>query len=196
MKPYFYSKLFSLLLLLTLCVPALCTPAKSKRADTGTAQASQSKQEKKQILRYYIRVCRLTDKINVVQRTENNLLQHPSYWGSLWPQKMRSQVAYVHTLREAAKSLKPPPICQPANQDLVASLTLLETAFLKVYQSQMAFNQSRDVKGKALSKEEEEASAKSKAFQYKFLGAMRVIQKRYQMPINRYNVTDWPTAAM
>jgi len=140
MKPYSYAKLFSLLLLLALCAPALCAPAKSKRADTASAQALQSEQERKQILRYYIHVCRLTDRINAVQRAENELLQHPSYWGSNWPKKMRLQVAYVHTLREAAKSLKPPPICQPANQDLVTSLTFLGTAFSKVYQSQMAFN--------------------------------------------------------
>lgn len=197
MKPHSYTTLFSLLLLVALCAPALCAPAKSKRPDTASVQASQSKHERKQILRYYIRVCLLTQRIYDVQSAESGLLQHPSNWSyPIWQKKMRLQVAYVHTLKEEAKSLRVPTVCQPANQDLVASLTLLEVAFSKAYQSQMAFNQSRDVQGKALSKEEEEASTKSEVFQYKFLGAIRVIQKQYQMPMNRYNVTDWPTAAM
>ncbi len=196
MKPYCTPLLF-LFLLLTMCAPALYAPAQRVSTKTPSAQASPSKQERKQILRYYIRVCRLTYRIDDVQRAENGLLQHPSYWLplSVWSKKMRLRVAYVHTLREEAKSLKPPPACQPANQDLVASLTLLETAFLKTYQAQIAPNEAR-AKSEIFAREATEASEKSKVFQYKFLKAIYLIQARFHMPINRYNVTDWPTAAM
>lgn len=126
MKPC-YTPFLLLFLLLTVCAPALCSPAQRARAKTPSAQASPSKQERKQVLRYYIRVCRLTYRIDDVQRAENGLLQHPSYWlpPSVWSKKRRLQVSCVHTLWEEAKSLKVPAVCQPANQDLVASLTLL-----------------------------------------------------------------------
>lgn len=195
MKPHSYAKLFLLLLLLTLCAPALCAPAKSVQPKAASAQALQRKQERKQILRYYIRVCRLTYRVRDVQSIESGLLLHPSYWSyPVWSKKMRLQVGYMHTLREAAKSLKPPPACQPANQDLVASLTLLETAFLKTYQAQTAPIRER-AKAEVFAAASGKAAAKSQEFQRKFLAALRGIQTRYHLP-ETYQFTDWPTTAM
>ncbi len=195
MKPYSYTKILFLFLLFALCTPALCTPAKSKRPDTASIQASQRKQEKKQILSYYIRVCRLTDRIRNVQSIESGLLLHPSYWSyPVWSKKMRLQVDYMHTLKEEAKSLKPPPACQAVNQDLVASLTLLETAFLKTYQAQTAPIRER-AKAEVFAAASGKAAAKSQAFERKFLAALGGIQTRYHLP-DTYQFTDWPTTAM
>ncbi len=196
MKPHFHTTLFSLLFLLTLCAPALCAPAKSVRPAAASAQASPSKQERKQILRYYIRVCRLTYRIVDVQRAENGLLQHPSYWLplSVWSKKMRLQVDYIHTLREEAKSLKPPPACQPTNQDLVACLTFLETAFLKTYQAQTAPIKER-AKAEAFAATSSEAGAKAHTLESKFLAELQAIQTRYHLP-DTYHFTDWATTAM
>ncbi len=203
MKPNLYTKLFFLPVLCTLCAPGLCAPAKIMRTHAASAKVSQ----RKQLLRYYIPVGLLTLRINYVQRTENELLQHPSEWYNpqrpndhVWARKMRAQVSYVHKLRQEAKSLTVPSACQFANQDLVASLGYLEVAFSKLYQSQMAFDQARDTShlaaAESLSKEGEEASARSKAFQYKFLDTIGAIEERFHLSMGRYGVTDWPSAAM
>ncbi len=199
MKPCFYTKLPILLFALcapALCTPASCAPAKIVRADVASAKVSQ----RKQVLHYYIPVCLLTHRISYVQRTENNLLQHPSMWynpkrpkDDVWSRKMRAQVLYVHQLRQEAKSLTVPAVCRPANQDLVACLSYLEVACSKLYQAQMVTDRTR---GELLANEGEEASAKSKVFQAKFLDAIGTIQQRFHMPMSRYNVTDWPSASM
>lgn len=209
MKPYLYTKLFvypKLLvpaLLFTLCAPGLCAPAKIVRAGAASAKVSQ----RKQLLRYYIPVCLLTKRIHDVQSAENNLLQHPSEWynpqrpkDDVWARKMRAQVSYVHKLRQEAKSLTVPSACQSANHDLVASLGYLEVAFSKLYQSQMAFDQAGDAShlaaARSLSKEGDEASARSEAFQYKFLDTIGAIEERFHLSMGRYGVTYWPSAAM
>lgn len=195
MKPYLYTKLFVPVFLFTLCAPGLCAPAKIMRAGAASAKVSQ----RKQLLRYYIPVCLLTSRISDVQSAENNLLQHPypsegyNLNDGVWARKMRAQVLYVHKLRQEAKSLTVPSVCQPANQELVASLGYLEVAFLKLYQAQVELDRAR---AESFFKEGYKASDKSKAFQYKFLDAIRAIDERFHLDGGKYGVTDWPTAAM
>ena len=135
MKPYLYTKLFVPVFLFTLCAPGLCAPglcapAKIVRAGAASAKVSQ----RKQLLRYCISLGLLTSRIHDVQSAENNLLQHPypseGYNpqrpnDGVWARKMRAQVSYVHKLRQEAKSLTVPSVCQPANQELVASLEVI-----------------------------------------------------------------------
>lgn len=189
MKPY-YTPLLFLFLSLTMCAPAQRVQAK-----TPSAQASPSRQERKQILRYYIRVCRLTYRIRDVQNTENGLLTNDFLWSyPVWQKKMRLQVGYMHTLKEEAKSLKPPPSCQSTNRDLVTCLTLLETAFLKNYQAQTTPNKETD-KANAFAAEGAKAAAKAGDFEDKFLAALQGIQTRYDLA-DTHQFTDWTTTAM
>ena len=192
--------------LFALWVPALCAPAKSVRADSASAKALQ----RKQVLRYYIPVCLLTQRIRYVQITENDLEKNPQKWfipypydprhpnDNVWARKMRDQIVYIHTLRQEAKRLVAPAACQPANQDLAASLACLEVAFTKSYQAQ---TQDVHVKGEddaatALRLEGSAAADKSLDFQDKFLFAIEALQDQFNLPIARYNVTDWPCAAL
>ncbi len=189
------------------CVPALCAPAKSVRADAASAKALQ----RKQVLKYYIPVCLLTQRISYVQLTENSLLQHPSQWytpqhpydpqhpnDNVWSRKMRAQILYIHTLRQEAKRLVAPPACQPANQDLAASLAYLEVAYTKSYQDQTQDVHAKggDDAAKAFMNGATAAADKSLRFQGKFLLAIEAVQQQFDLPIARYNVTDWPSTAM
>jgi hypothetical protein len=203
MKPYLYTKLFVPVFLFTLCAPGLCAPglcapAKIVRAGAASAKVSQ----RKQLLRYCISLGLLTSRIHDVQSAENNLLQHPypseGYNpqrpnDGVWARKMRAQVSYVHKLRQEAKSLTVPSVCQPANQELVASLGYLEVTFLKLYQAQVELDRAR---AESFFKEGYEASDKSKTFQYRFIDTIRAIEERFHLDSEKYGVDDWPTAAM
>jgi hypothetical protein len=193
-------------LLFILCVPVLCAPAKSVRADAASAKALQ----RKQVLKYYIPVCLLTQRISYVQLTENDLEKNPQKWfiphpydpqhpnDNVWARKMRAQILYIHKLRQEAKRLVAPPACQPANQDLTASLAYLEIAYTKLCpgQTQDVHAKGGDDAATALENEGSAAADKSLHFQGEFLLAIEALQQRFDLPIARYNVTDWPSAAM
>ena len=192
--------------LVALCLLLLSSWGAAAQDGPVTAQRAQ----RKEVLRYMHSVSLLTNRVFYVQGTESEMLLHEYRWpDQTRMKKMRLEVAYMHVLVQAAKSLNVPEPCRPANQTLVTSLTALEHTFYDFNTeyhlsyhlntkeiADMNLTGQQPTKIKFLMNKAGREGNKSKDYQYRFLKAIGDIAIRFRVPdTDYYRVEDWPTTS-